>query len=391
MAKLHQRWIIHADMDAFYASVEQRDNPEFRQKPVIVGGSTNRGVVAACSYEARKYGVRSAMPIVQAKRLCPDGIYVQPDKEKYARISADIVAIFQSFSPVIETLALDEAFLDVTGMEMLYPDVTEIARQIKARVRAEVNLVVSVGVAPNKFLAKLASALQKPDGLVVIRPGEEIEVLAALPVTKLWGVGDVTARILQSLHIKTISDLRQFDLPMLERRLGKQAVELHNLAWGHDDRPVVPDGAAKSIGNENTFDRDISSPDEIKAELLALAENVGWRLRKAGLQGRTITLKIRFSSFRTITRSATLPEVVALDEVIYKTVIDMLRAVPLHEGIRLLGITVSKLGKPSIQMTLFDNPSEKEEKIAAVMDMLKERFGKNVVKRAGTLIKGERG
>lgn len=389
MAMCQQRWVIHADMDAFYASVEQRDNPEFRQKPVIVGGNSNRGVVAACSYEARQYGVRSAMPIVQAKRLCPGGIYVQPDKEKYARISGEIVAIFQHFSPVIETLALDEAFLDVTGMELLYPDVTEIARQIKAQVRSEVNLVVSVGVAPNKFLAKLASALKKPDGLVVIRPGEEIELLAALPVTKLWGVGDVTARVLQSLQIKTISDLRRFDLPMLERRLGKQAAELHNLAWGRDERPVVPDGAAKSIGNENTFEQDISSQDEIKAELLALAENVGWRLRKAGLWGRTITLKIRFSSFRTITRSTTLPEAVAVDEVIYKTVIAMLSAVPLNEGIRLLGITVSNLGQPSMQMTLFDNPSEKEEKIAAVMDRLKERFGKNVVKRAGTLIKGE--
>jgi len=382
---LPQRWILHADMDAFYASVEQRDNPAYKGKPVIVGGTTNRGVVCAASYEARQFGVKSAMPIVEARRRCPQGIFVAPNIAYYAQVSHEIMTIFERFSPIIETLSLDEAFLDITGMQLLYPDVTEIARQIKDRVRTELNLIVSVGIAPNKFLAKLGSDLRKPDGLVVIRPGEEIELLAPLSVKKLWGVGDATARILKTLRIETTEDLRRVDPRTLERHIGKSAMELYNLAWGRDERPVVPDRDAKSIGNEDTFEQDIRSKDEIAGELLALSERVGWRLRKAGLSGRTITVKIRFSSFRTITRSVTLAEPVTLDEVLYETALKIMEKVPIPEGIRLLGISVSHLGQGGSQLSLFDETNEKRESIAKVMDKLKARYGEGIVKRGRLL------
>ncbi len=376
-----QRWIIHADMDAFYASVEQRDHPEYQGKPVIVGGKSNRGVVAAASYEARQYGVHSAMPIMEAKRRCPQGIYVVPQISKYAEISARIVHIFADFSPRIETLALDEAFLDVTGMELLYGDVMHIARQIKSRVYAELGLIVSVGVAVNKFLAKLASAHRKPDGLVIIRPGEELDFLAPLPVSRLWGVGEVTEKKLKLLQVDSVGKLRQIDPYTLERTLGKAAIELYNLAWGRDERPVIPDREAKSIGNEDTFETDIEQPDEIRTKLLDLAERVGWRVRKEGLAGKTITLKVRFSSFRTITRSVTLQDPVSLDEVIYEIALQLMDKIIVKEGIRLLGVSVSNFSQRSTQLCLFNEVTEKREKIASTMDELKERFGTEIVKR----------
>jgi len=384
----YQRWILHADMDAFYASVEQRDNPKLIGKPVIVGGDSNRGVVCAASYEARQYGVYSAMPIVEARRRCPQGIYIMPNIPKYAQVSSQILTIFESFSPLVETLALDEAFMDVTGMELLYKDVADIAQQIKIQVKKEVDLIVSVGVAPNKFLAKLASALQKPDGLVIIRPGEERQRLAPLSVKKIWGVGDATARILKSMHIETMGDLQQSDVYKLERALGKHALELYNLAWGRDERPVIPDREAKSIGNEDTFERDIRSQEEIKTELLLLAERIGWRLRKAGLRGRTLTLKVRFSSFQTITRSITVMDPIGLDETIYETAIKLMEKIPVKEGIRLLGITISNFAQSGIQLSLFNEVTEKREKIANVMDELKDRFGVGIVKR-GRLADGK--
>lgn len=385
---MRQRWILHADMDAFYASVEQRDHPEFCGKPVIVGGSSNRGVVCAASYEARKFGVRSAMSIVEAKRRCSHGIFIMPNISKYAEVSSQILQIFESFSPIIETLALDEAFLDITGMELLHSGVADIAKQIKERVRNELKLVVSVGVAPNKFLAKLASALKKPDGLVVICPGEELDLLKPLPVSKLWGVGEATERILKSLQIDTVGKLQQCDPYLLEQYLGKYAIELYHMSWGRDDRPVVPDKQAKSIGNEETFDLDISEKEQIKTELLALAERVGWRLRRAETIGKTITLKVRFSSFKTVTRSHTLLEPAFLDEVIYSTALqlmDKLAGNAGKEGIRLLGITVSNLGQPGTQLSMFNENSERQERVAKVMDTLKDKFGKDIVKRGRLL------
>jgi len=381
MAFTQNRWIIHVDMDAYFAAVEQRDNPVYLGKPVIIGGLSNRGVVSTASYEARKYGISSAMPMVKARQLCPDGIFLAPNMAKYAHISDQIRKIFENFSPVIEPLSLDEAFLDVTGMEYLYPDITDIARQIKQQIKQQLNLTASAGVATNKFLAKLASALEKPNGLVVIPPGAEIDLLAPMSVKKLWGVGDATARTLKSLHIETIADFRNTDLKILEHHLGFCPRELYNLAWGKDNRPVIPDRAAKSIGNENTFTIDIWSKDQMKGILLALAEKVGWRLRKAGLCGRTITIKVRFSSFRTITRSTTLPSAVSLDESIYQTACDMLHKISLHEGVRLLGITVSKLGHGEGQLSLFEVTDERQEKITAVMDKLKDKFGEAIITR----------
>lgn len=378
---MRQRWILHADMDAFYASVEQRDNPELCGKPVIVGGNSNRGVVCAASYEARKFGVRSAMPIVEAKRRCSHGIFVRPNMHKYAEVSSRLLKIFESFSPIVETLSLDEAFLDITGMELIHSTVADIAWQIKERVRNQLKLVVSVGVAPNKFLAKLASDLKKPDGLVVIHPGEELDLLAPLPISKLWGVGGATEQILQSMQIDTIGKLRHCDPYTLERQLGKYALELYNMSWGRDDRPVVSDREAKSIGNEETFVRDISEIEEIKTELLALAERVGWRLRKAGTVGRTITLKVRFTSFKTVTRSCTLQESVFLDGVIYSIALQLMDKIASKEGIRLLGITVSNLGQHGTQLSLFSETTEKQQRVAKVMDLLKNRFGTNIVQR----------
>ncbi len=381
----HQRWILHADMDAFYASVEQRDNPELIGKPVIVGGNRNRGVVCAASYEARKYGIRSAMSIVEAKRRCSHGIYIEPNISKYVDVSSQILQIFERFSPTIETLALDEAFLDITGMERLYCDVADIARQLKMQIKNELHLIVSVGVAPNKFLAKLASALEKPDGLVVIHPGEEIERLASLSVKKIWGIGEATAKTLKSMHIETIEELRQADPYILKRHFGKHAIDLYDLAWGRDERPVIIDKEAKSIGNEVTFQEDISGREELMAQLLALAERVGWRLRKAGAAGRTITLKVRFSSFRTITRAMTLTEPIMLDEILYEHSIHMMDKIETKEAIRLLGITVSNFSQCGVQLNLFDEETEKREKIATVMDSLKSRFGVNIVKRGRLL------
>lgn len=378
----HNRWIVHIDMDAYFASVEQRDNPGYRNKPVIIGGLSGRGVVATASYEARKYGVKSAMSIAEARKRCPDGIYLRPNMTKYAQISSQILHIFQSYSPLVEPLSLDEAFLDVTGMEALYPDVTEIPRQIKKRIKEELHLTASAGLAPNKFLAKLASDLEKPNGFVVIRPGEEIQLLAPMSVKKLWGVGGATANILSKLDIQTIADLRKSTPHFLTKHLGSCALDLYNLAWGRDDRPVIPGHEAQSIGNETTFEIDLWSKEDIHSILLALAAKVGWRLRKAGLCGRTVTLKVRFSSFQTLSRSVTVPVPLSLDQEIYETALKMLEKVPLKEGVRLLGITVAKLRPEGTgQLSLFTETNEQQEKITTVMDKLKDKFGESIITR----------
>jgi len=382
MASTPNRWIVHIDMDAYFASVEQRDHPEYQNKPVIIGGLSGRGVVSTASYEARKYGIRSAMPMTEARHRCPAGIFLIPNIKKYSQISSQILHIFEDFSPLVEPLSMDEAFLDVTGMEYLYPDITQIPLKIKQRIQQELNLTASAGIARNKFLAKLASDLQKPNGLVIIRPGEELSLLAPLSVKKLWGVGDATANTLRKLHIETIGDLRKADLTVLEKQLGSCAHQLYNLAWGRDERSVIPSHEAQSIGNETTFEVDLWSKDDIHGVLLALAGKVGWRLRRAGLQGRTISLKVRFSSFRTITRSITTPSPLTLDQDIYESALKMLEKVALHEGVRLLGITVAKLSQEGIgQLSLFAETNERQEKITTVMDQLKGKFGESIITR----------
>ncbi len=380
-----QRWIIHIDMDAFYAAVEQRDNPDLRGKPVIIGGLSVRGVVSTASYEARKFGVHSAMPMVEARRRCPQGIFLPGDHAKYSRISHEIQHILADFSPLIEPLSLDEAFLDVSGMERLWGDPVDIARRIKARIKDEIGLTASAGVAANKFLAKLASDLQKPDGLVVIRPGDEARMLRDIPIDCLWGVGEVTAGVMKKLGIHTIGQLAQTDVKVLERHCGNAAYELHQLAHGQDERPVIPGHEPKSIGKEITFAQNLIANDEIYANLLDLAGKVGWRLRRKGYSGRTITVKIRFASFKTITRSRTLTEPTCLDDVIYETAKDICAKVALPEGIRLLGITASNLLKGTGQASLFST-TDKRMALYQAVDELREKYGEDIVTK-GTLIK----
>jgi len=287
--------ILHADMDAFYASVEERDRPELVGKPVIVGGTPEkRGVVSAANYVARKYGVHSAMPAVTAHRLCPQGIYVPPRIDYYAEVSAQIRAIFERFTPLVEPLSLDEAFLDVTGSEHLFGPAVEIGRKIKQAIRQEIRLVVSAGVAPNKFLAKIASDLKKPDALVVVEPDKVQEFLDPLPVERLWGVGKQSSKVFQRLGIHTVGQLRQWPLDVLQARFGTSGEHLWKLAHGRDDRPVVREREAKSISHETTFEHDIADLEVLRAWLVDLTEQVGCRLRRHGLRGRTVQLKVRF-------------------------------------------------------------------------------------------------
>lgn len=382
-----KRCIIHVDMDAFFAAVEQRDNSILRGRPVIIGGLSGRGVVSTASYEARQFGVRSAMPMVEARRRCPQGVFLTGNYDKYSKVSRRLMDILSEFSPVIEPLSIDEAFLDMTGTEWLYPDIGTVAIQIKERIKSELGLVASVGVAPNKFLAKLASDLEKPDGLVIIKQDEAERLLMDLPVSRLWGVGATTAASLHKIGIHTIGELAQTDCAVLEKHCGKLAYELHRLARGHDDRPVISQHQPKSIGKETTFEVDLNNRQQIEAELLLLAEKVGWRLRRYGYSARTITLKVRFASFRTITRSKTLLEPTNFDEVIYKIVQEIWQNTAMTEGVRLLGISTANLQVGCGQTSLFnDENNEKRQALYNTVDKLKERFGEAIVTK-GRLIR----
>lgn len=384
-----QRWIIHIDMDAFFASVEQRDHPEYQGKPVIVGGLGTRGVVSTASYEARVFGVHSAMPMSEARRLCPQGIVVPGDHEKYARVSERIRTIFDRFSPLVEPISLDEAFLDVAGMTGLYAGPIDIAMKIKEAIKKEENLTASAGVAPNKFLAKIASDLKKPDGLVIVRPGEEAEFLKDLPVSRLWGAGKVTVQHLYALGIQTIGQLAKADVKLLTKKLGKAGQDLFSLAQGQDQREVVAEADPKSVGREVTFDKDIKTREDIETQLLALSEKVGWRLRRMGCSGRTVTLKIRFASFVTITRSKTLIEPTSLDNTIFSTARELWQKVNMWEGIRLIGIYVSHFQLEDHQLSLFPGQEEKALLMMRTVDKLKEKFGEGVVTR-GRLVKSQK-
>jgi DNA polymerase-4 len=381
-----QRWIIHVDMDAFFAAVEQRDDPALRGRPVIVGGVGRRGVVSTASYEARRYGVHSAMPMTEARRLCPQGVFMPGDHKKYARVAGQIRDILAAFSPLVEPLSLDEAFLDVTGMEWLYPDPATIAAAIKERIKRELHLTASAGVAPNKFLAKLASDWRKPDGLVVVRPEEVAAFLRAMPIGRLWGAGEKTAKSLQGIGITTIGQLAGADEAILNRHFGQAAGEMRRLARGEDDRPVVPEHDPKSLGNEITFAEDLRSRDEIATCLLALSQKVSRRLRQAGYAGRTVTVKIRFGSFRTITRSRTLGEPTLLGDTIYDTALAIMAGVELTEGVRLLGVTLSNLQVYGSQPSLFAAGDEdKKLKVSVAVDRLIDKFGEGAVTRGRLL------
>ncbi|MEG6584283.1 DNA polymerase IV [Dendrosporobacter sp. 1207_IL3150] len=378
-----QRWVIHVDMDAFYAAIEQRDNADLAGKPVIVGGISGRGVVSTASYEARKYGVRSAMSMAEARRRCPQGVFLSCDHNRYSRVSKEIMEVLADFSPIVEPLSLDEAFLEVSGMERLYPDLKDLAYQIKQRIKDEIRLTASVGLAPNKFLAKLASDFQKPDGLMVIEYGKERQVLDKMPITRLWGVGAATAQTLHKIGINTIGDVAKADIGLLIKHCGNLAYKLHSLAHGRDDRPVVPPKAPQSVGKEMTFETDLFSQDKIKAELNSLAERVGWRLRCIGYTGRTITLKVRYRSFQTVTRSRTLAQSTNFDDIIYKTAVELLGECTSADGIRLLGITLSNL-ETGGQISLFEEQS-KHSALYSAVDSLKARFGEGIITKAQLL------
>ena len=380
MAKEHQaRQIIHLDMDAFYPAVEVLDNPELKGKPVIVGGSRNRGVVSSASYEARKFGVHSAQPVATAMRLCPHGIYLPGRMSRYQEVSGQIFKIFGRFTPLVEGLSIDEAFLDVTGSGRLFGRAEDIARKIKETVFKETGLTVSAGVASSKFVAKIASDMDKPDGLTVVPPDRVREFLDPLPIRRMWGVGKVTQEALARLNIHTFKDLCQMPQEVLERHFGKHGTKMQVLAMGIDEREVVPEHDAKSIGHEDTFEKDIIDLGQAKQELLSLAHRVAHRLRQNKLTGQTVTLKVKYSDFTLITRSTKLSEATNDASVIYSTACALLEKTTVGKRpARLLGISISNLSMDSeTQLPLFFGVQGplKRSKLNTAMDAIREKFG----------------
>jgi len=392
------RTVLHADMDAFYASIEQRDHPELRGLPVIVGGREARGVVAAASYEARKFGVRSAMPGFEAKRLCPAGVFLSPDMDRYAAVSADVHRAFEEFTPEIEPLALDEAFLDVTASLGLFGDANELGRKLKARVRETTALVVSVGIASNKLVAKIACRLGKPDGLRVIAPGAEAEALAPLPIRYLWGIGPVLGDKLTALGIRSIGELGRAEPERVARAAGERAAYFIELARGVDARPVVADRAPKSIGEESTFGSDVSDRDTVVQAIVAHSEEVARRLRGAGYLGGTVTLKMKLAKAREpragsgrasesrepdyplLTRQRKLGVATSDGQLIASTASELWDEAQLREAVRLIGVSVSGLlPRENEQLDLF---APRRPQVGPTLDAIRERFGNQLIGRA---------
>jgi len=371
--------ILHADLDAFYASVEVLKDPSLRGRPLLVGGTGARGVVTSASYEARAFGCRNAMPMARARRLCPKAVAIPPDFAAYRRHSAEVMRTFQSLTPLVEPLALDEAFLDVRGARALFGDAVAAARLLRARVREEQGLSLTVGVAGNKFLAKLASTRGKPDGLLVVPPGRALEFLHPLPVDALWGAGQATIDVLARYGLRTVGDVAATARATLERALGPAAgAQLHDLAWARDEREVVPFEAAKSVGSEETFAVDIDDPAQLAREVLRCCVRVGRRLREAGLAGRTVTLKLRFTDgFRTITRGRTLAVATDTDTELHEVAAELLARLQLGRvAVRLVGVTVSNLQRAGAPVQLRLGP-DRPGWAAAVRaaDAVRARFG----------------
>lgn len=376
-----RRWIMHVDMDAFFASVEQRDDPALQGKPVIVGGKSRRSVVATASYEARAFGVHSAMPLSQAKRLCPHGCFVAPRFEAYREASDAIHQVMLHYADAYEPISLDEAFLDISGMGNQYPTLGAIGRAIKEEIRSAVHLTASVGIAPNKFLAKMASDMKKPDGLCIIPYGREREVLAPLPVRRLWGVGEVTEKKLLAAGFRTIADIQEAPPEKLSALLGNQGPLLKDLSFGIDDRPVVSSRQVKSIGDESTYEYDLTDRQKIDREIAIHSDIVAQRLRRHDLAARTISLKIRFASFKTIMRSLSLEEGTNLQETIDSTCQTLLSRIPLTEGIRLIGVTASNLGAPLSIPSLFSDAEDKRARAAKAMDSIQQKYGRKALQK----------
>ncbi len=376
------RAILHADLDAFYASVEVLDNPSLRGRPVIVGGDPNaRGVVSAASYEARKYGVHSAMPLRTAARLCPDGVFLPGRFDRYRELSRQVMRIFASYTPLVEPISLDEAFLDVTASRAAFGDGPTIGRALKRRVLDEAGLVVSVGVATNKLCAKVASDLRKPDALVVVPPGEEAAFLAPLPVSRLWGVGPQSRQALADYGVTTIGQLAAMSEGILRRRFGIHGIELRLRAQGVDPARVVQGQAPKSVGHELTFDHDVTDPARLEATLLDLAESVATRLRNHHLAAGGVQLKLRYEGFDTITRQAPLGHQARDSEPLFQMGVSLLRkAMTSDRAVRLIGLTAINLADAQ-QLTLFDAP-ERTDRIAQSIDAVREKFGEKAITRA---------
>ena len=388
------RWprvIAHADMDAFYASVEQLDNPQLRGLPVIVGGRSARGVVTSASYEARKFGVRSAMPSVQARKLCPHGIFVPGRMHRYAEVSRTVRRVFKEFSPIVEPLSLDEAFLDLTGTERVHGSILDAAAALKRRMKEETGLVVSVGVAPIKMAAKILSDMSKPDGLLILGPEHVVEFLRMLPVERIWGVGRVTLERLNRHGIRTIGDLARRDVGALRSALGSMGPHLHALANGVDPRPVVGDWQRKSYGEENTFAADLEvESDELRRVLIAHGEAIARRLRSDRVRARTVTLKVKLARplgqgrYPVLSRSFTLENPTNDGAEITRVAIALLVRVPRGDRIRLAGVHVHNLVRAdSAQADLFESAAEesKRARLNRALDAVTSRFGETAVTR----------
>lgn len=390
--KVQSRYILHVDMDAFYASVEQLDHPELKGRSVIVGGRPEaRGVVSAASYEARKFGVHSAMPMRTAVRLCPEAVLLPVRMERYHELSEKLCTLFESYTPLVETISLDEAFLDVTGSLRLFGSAEKIAREIKVRIRTELGLTASVGVAPNKFLAKLASDWEKPDGLVVIIEEEKEEKISDLPASRLWGVGEATLKELEKLGVRTIGEVRALGRELLEEKFGKAGSWIYDRSRGIDESEVTPDREAKSVGAETTFPEDIADLEALERTLLELAERVGFRLRDAGVKARTITLKVRFANFQTVTRSLTREDPTSSTSEIYRKARWLLvnRVKLGRKAVRLLGITTSQFAEGGLrQQSLFPQAEDsKLERLEETINKIRLKLGRQALKRGRLLEK----
>ena len=379
--------ILHIDMDAFYASVEQLDDPRLKNKCVIVGGTSNRGVVSAASYEARQFGVRSAMPIYQAKQRCPQGIFVPPRMNRYQEVSKKIMAVLRDFSPLVEPVSIDEAYIDITGCQRLFGEPLEIAREIKRKIKETVNLTCSVGVAPNKFLAKIASDLQKPDGLVLIPPDRVAAFVVSLPINKVPGVGNKMQRQLEFLGIRTLGDVQRLPQKTLLRHLGKFGLRLRELSSGSDDSPVTPHPPHKSISSERTLAADTRDVKLLKRCLLSQSGEVARQLRQAGVRARSITLKIKDADFKTVTRQTTMAIPAQSSKIIYEHAARLLDAYKITKKIRLIGVGTSGFSPvtASVQLGLFEHDQEGSgdwEKVDKALDSISRKFGANAVRRA---------
>jgi DNA polymerase IV len=399
--------ILHVDLDAFYASVEQLADPSLVGRPVIVGGLGRRGVVAAASYEARRYGVHSAMPMGRARRACPDGVFLAPRFDAYGEASKSVMTILRDVTPLVEPLALDEAFLDVSGVRRLHGSAPEIAIALRQRIRDDTGLIASVGAATTKFVAKLASDLAKPDGMLVVEAGTELGFIHPLEVRRLWGVGPKTAERLAQLGVRTIGDVAALPEDTLVHSLGDaHGRHLHALAWNRDDRPVEPEQTVKSVGHEETFPTDITDRETLAREVLRMSERVAERLRDGRRAGRTVQLKLRYKSFRTITRSRTIPEPTNLAADIATVARDLLDAVEIGDGIRLLGVAVQQLhdvdgldevGAAPDQLPLdidgvdagaARGSDPRRRAVEDSMDAVRKRFGDDAVSPAALMDRG---